>query len=362
MSKPHLLALKNKSEIDYDVNSDEDIVSNNLTYTLASKLYHSNPSIKFRSENTKGCTRCVAHNNKLSLCRICKAKRVPGACSSRCVKHYVELRFCRRCMDDLVQGAGSSLCVEKPLRRKIYCIDCLSLEEAVQRKLICRICLVQRTQNYICKECCGRFTGTPQGRLESFVLECIYKAFPGTNFEQGKTLGLQIHCKNRVPGNVSVPEKVNAKIRAKTFRPDFVITSGLIYLFVEVDVYGHQGYNVLCELARLDNMQHGLNNLDKGSNERTNWPNILIRFNPHNNKDFQEPLEERISFLLALMESLLYGNEAVTEGDLTNLSNALHIYYMYYNLDNVHYQAAKENSIENDTEENDADDDEDFMY
>ena len=128
---------------------------------------------------------------------------------------------------------------------------------------------------------------------------------------------------------------MNTIDRAKTIRPDFVTTNGRINLFVEIDEYGHQGYNITCELARLDNIQQGLDDLETGSNEKSALPNILVRINPHNNKDYKESLEVRISFLLAFIESLLYATE---EEKISSI--ALNIFYLYYNRDNIHYLAA----------------------
>ncbi len=45
------------------------------------------------------------------------------------------------------------------------------------------------------------------------------------------------------------------------------------------------------------------------------------------------------------MESLLHWHEEVNKKDLETVSNALHIYYLYYNCNNVQLIAAQDNPL-----------------
>ena len=179
VSEEHKLALTNKCNSDDTLPYDGQI-GHKYSCTLCSEKFYSNPPGSYRNYSLNE-TLCLQHHKRFNSCRTCKLMGV--------------------------KGAGSGLCDQHPTKKKKECLECMSLEDVRRCNFICRICLTRRTRNFLCKACCGRLTGSAQGRLESFVLESIYRAFPGTNLGQGQTLGKLEHCKDRVPGNVATNQE-----------------------------------------------------------------------------------------------------------------------------------------------------------
>ncbi len=107
--------------------------------------------------------------------------------------------------------------------------------------------------------------------------------------------------------------------------PDISLVMKNTNIFLEIDENEHENYNMECELARY-------NSLFFGSQNSSGKKQIVIRFNPHNNKEIEIELLARLKVLIQLLVSLI-----VEDDDVASPSQgSCEVRYLFYSKENVH--------------------------
>ena len=150
-----------------------------------------------------------------------------------------------------------------------------------------------------CRECCNKITGYST-RIEKIMVEFLK------------------NDENINPYILSEDKIIKGSICSTKCRPDLLLGTPGLSIFIEVDENQHKNYLPSCEMSRMDKL------FDEVSGERA----IFIRWNPHlckkNGLKYNKSTDERLHALRDLILKISYGE--VDENIL--------VYYMYYDEDN----------------------------
>ena len=163
-------------------------------------------------------------------------------------------------------------CPHGKLKRN--CIDspCTTVEAAMRRGLVCKVCLTRRTRSGICKTCFETQFGLEATRIEAQIRCILTIFFPGIERSHVSLGGPG--CARAVHGGPAAELSCEEKEVRKRAYPDLYLVTESLNLFIEIDENRHEYYDRACELARLDILQFGVHKEDLKES-------VLLRFNPH---------------------------------------------------------------------------------
>jgi hypothetical protein len=145
----------------------------------------------------------------------------------------------------------------------------MPLSIALEKNLICVMCVEVRTRALICRGCFNTKVAGQQAKPETLIVLAL-KHLLGEHvpFSQGVHLGGS-SCAGQIDGH-------GCDQRTKGAFPDMSFRFPTVNLFIEIDEHCHRFYDASCEAARLDAIQYGVAN---GSGKLL--PSIMLRFNPN---------------------------------------------------------------------------------
>jgi len=200
----------------------------------------------------------------------------------------------------------------------------MTIEQAVQKDFICKICVDTITRAGICRECSNRLGFTEELSLESVMIETLCYFF-GDDIKKNRRilLGGQ-NCKTNIDGDCDEKPK-GAYI-------DLPLLSKDVQINIEMDENGHKNYSVSCELKRYDTVRFG-------SEDGLLRKQLFIRLNPTKSEHIPYELVDRLKVLVELCYRHL--EEQVSDDDKIGV----HIIYLFYPDDNPHQQMASSSSM-----------------
>jgi hypothetical protein len=200
------------------------------------------------------------------------------------------------------------------------------METALQKGLICVICMEVKTKHQVCRQCFNTLVAGQQAKPETLVVLALKHLLGETiPFSQGVHLGGS-SCAFQIDGK-------GCNDRTKSAYPDMAFRLPHVNLFIEIDEHCHRFYEASCEAARLDTIQYGAM-LAEG--ERL-LPSIMLRFNPHSTNDggCNVPLLGRIKTLAQRYRNIVEASALDTQlPEFANMS----VQYMFYGSDVQHRQ------------------------
>ena len=198
------------------------------------------------------------------------------------------------------------------------------METALQKGLICVVCLAVKTRAQVCRQCFDTLVAGQQAKPETLVVLALKHLLGETvPFSQGVHLGGSF-CASQIDGK-------GCNDRTKGAFPDMAFRLPTLTLYIEIDEHCHRFYEASCEAARLDTIQYGVK-LAEG--ERL-LPSIMLRFNPHSTKDggCAVPLLGRIKTLAQRYRNIVEASALDTRlPEFANMS----VQYMFYGSDVQH--------------------------
>ena len=162
--------------------------------------------------------------------KLCTNKyaREGGLCvahggGKRCGRHNRLEAQCTEC-------GGRSICEHK--RQRSNCIDCLPLEVALERNLVCLICTRVKTKAAICRDCFNNLSGEPKVKIEATVRLCLSQFFPGIEFNKHTFVGGSM-CSKQIDGSKSCEDKTKGG-----YPNSYIVTEDRI-IYIGVDENRH---------------------------------------------------------------------------------------------------------------------------
>ena len=255
-----------------------------------------------------------SHGRKERLCVECKGA---GICD-----HGVIRYTCRPCGGHGICShgriaytcrpcGGAGVCQHDRLRHA--CKDCLTVEQMLRSKRWCVVCLntalgSNRTRfgGMVCAKC----DPAVLPRIEHVVRDQLAMAY------------LSQHGVSMPPPSIADDQHLaTQKVQCATDhsrRPDLVWASADRIIHLEIDENSHGGNPVPCELAKLDESNHGVS----GPHRTT----LFIRFNP-DVSPCGTPLSDRIARLATILQRC-FSDTAVTSPALCPMrANVMYLYY-----------------------------------
>ena len=125
------------------------------------------------------------------------------------------------------------------------------METALQKGLICVICMEVKTKHQVCRQCFNTLVAGQQAKPETLVVLALKHLLGETvPFSQGVHLGGS-SCAFQIDGK-------GCNDRTKSAYPDMAFRLPHVNLFIEIDEHCHRFYEASCEAARLDTIQYVL--------------------------------------------------------------------------------------------------------
>ena len=189
----------------------------------------------------------------------------------------------------------------------------MTLERAITCGFVCQSCLTTKTRAAICRQCSHQYGLTNELSMEMLV-RCSLQHYFGKDFVQWK--------RNMLGGK--------GCNEAKGIYPDISLVMENKIIYVEVDENEHAHYNEVCELARYSSLFFG-------SQESIGKKQIVIRFNPHNNKEINIDFLARLKVLIQLLVSLIHEDDNVASPSQASWQ----VQFLFYTKENVNKLKAR---------------------
>ena len=207
-------------------------------------------------------------------------------------------------------------------------MDCLTLDEAKEKGLVCLNCLTKKCKSGCCRDCFYRLTGIKTGSPEAVVVQALSHFFGEWIGYNTKEYVGGVGCREVIDGG-----DCDEKRKTKRAIPDISMILPNLDLFVEIDEFIHSSYDRSCEASRYDILGYKSNRDNEGNLIVRSV--VVIRFNPHFTIDDKTPLLDRLKQLAQLVRYVI--NNGVPEEEEIGVN----IFFLYYPADNKHLLTAK---------------------
>lgn len=208
--------------------------------------------------------KCELHGGYKYRCKQCKGTSV--------CKHDRYRYRCRACK-------GQGICAHGCERYR--CPDCRPLHTRVGVGAWCQGCLVtrirqdkvagRRQQRRLCASCDPQTTPRLEHQLRSTILaRCLFPPSATDNVYVGTCNGADGVQRRRRPDMAWV-----------------LPPPSTLVVYLEIDEHGHRRYDPVCELAKIDETNWGLEGPQKP-------PSLFIRYNPHQSRVSVDMLVEYV--------------------------------------------------------------------